>query len=333
MKILLTGASGYLGSLLIDSWLNDDRVEKIIAVDLKDPKFFDPHHPKVHFIKNNLADLDLEKVLAEFAPIDAVLHAAYLIRTPYFAADRKSQIRSNFVGAENAFKFALRNNVGKLIHFSTVAVYGALPKNNLLRPFTEKDDLNEESIAYGRDKKMIEKDLIELVQKYRSPAEVAVLRIGSVTGPFLTYRAQKRGLQSFFRGFLPFIPITSSESVRQFVHEDDIVSAINFCLFTNFGEKFLTFNLAPQGYLTFKEIAKTLGKRTLPIPQFLTSLVFWCLWHLSLGHVPTPPGVISSYSYPILVDGSKICSYGFRYEFNCLDSFLGLKGKFKNLKS
>lgn len=333
MKILLTGGSGYLGSLLVDSWLEDERVEKIIVVDLEDPKFlFDQNHPKVHFIKANLADLDLEKAAEAFTPVDAVVHAAYLIRTPYFKRDRKFQERSNFLGAENAFKFTLRNNISKLIHFSTVAIYGASPENNLNQPFHEEDDLKEENIAYGRDKKLIERDLEAMASRYRSSTEVFVLRIGSVSGPFGKYVVKKRGLLFFFRGLLPFIPVTGRASARQFVHEDDVISAVNHCLFHSFDLKSNVLNIAPDGYLTFSEIAKILGKWTIFIPRALAALAFFLLWRLSFGKIPTPPGIINSYSFPIIVDGSKITRLGFRYTYTCLDAFLGLKGKFKNLR-
>ena len=333
MKILLTGGSGYIGSQLVYSWLPDDRVEKIIIVDLQKPHFlFDENDPKIHFIKNNLADIDLEKVLEEFTPIDVVVHAAYLIRTPYFKKAIEFQNRSNFVGAENSFRYALRNNIPRLVHFSTVAAYGANPQNNLSQLFKEGDELREVHIKYGVDKKNIEHNLEELVSKYHAGTIVSALRVGSVSGPFGKYVVKKKGLLSFFRGILPFIPVTSGHSARQFVHEDDVVSAVNLCVFGNLENKFNVFNIAPNGYLTFRDIAKFLGKKTLAIPRPIVAFMFFIIWHLSFGKIPTPPSVINSYSFPIIVDGSKICLYGFQYKYSCLEAFASLKGKFSNLK-
>ncbi len=331
MKILLTGASGYLGSQLIASWLEDERVEKIFALDLKDPQFlFEKNHPKIKFLKGNLADLNLEKEIEDFESVDAVLHAAYLIRTPYFKKDRQFQEHSNFKGAENAFRFALRNNIRKLIHFGTVASYGASQTNILTLGLSESQALNEDRIAYGHDKKIIEKNLESLVAQYRARTQAFTLRIGSVSGPFGKDVLQKKGLQKFFRGFIPFIPVLGKNSIRQFVHEDDVVGAVNLCLFGDFDEKHLIFNIAPNEYLSFREIAKILGKKTIHLPKFLGELAFSLVWHLSLGKVPTPPGTINSYTYPILVDGAKITRYGFRYNYTCIDAFLGLKGKFSS---
>lgn len=332
MKILLTGASGYLGSQLMDLWLSDARVEKIFAIDLKDPKFlFEKNHPKIQFLKKNIADLDFEKELADFGPLDAVVHAAYLIRTPYF--DRKSHLRSNIFGAENIFKFTLSNRIPKLIHFSTVAIYGAHQENSLDRPFEESDAIKEAEIAYGKDKGEIEKILQDLDRKYehQSETEISVLRIGSVSGPFGKFVVGKRGLQSFFRGFLPFLPVVGEKSARQFVHEDDIIAAVNFCLFQKSEIRYNVFNLAPSGFLTFREIAKVLDKKVFKIPKFLARAVFWLSWHLSFGRIPTPPGVVNSYAYPIIVDGLGICSRGFQYAYTGRDAFLALKGRYSQL--
>ncbi len=328
MTILLTGASGYLGSLLMELWLQDERVQKIIAIDLKEPQFiFSENHPKVHFIKKNIKDLDLEKELGLFFPIDVVAHAAYIIRTPFFKKDLEYQKASNFESAENIFKFAFRNNIPKLIHFSTVAVYGAKKINRLDQPFSETAPLSEDKIAYGQDKKIIELKLEELYSKYKPQTQVSVLRIGSVAGPFGKNIVKKSGLQSFFRGFLPFIPVVSRVSARQFIHEDDIVRSVNFCAEANLIEKYTVFNLAPQGYLTFTEIAKILGKTPFHFPRFLARFFFWLVWYLSFGKIPTPPHVVNSYSFPIIVDGTKINQAGLNYIYTGLDAFLALKGK------
>lgn len=334
MRILLTGASGYLGNQLMASWLADPEVEKIIAIDLKDPgPLFTRENTKIHFIKANIADLDLDKELEGFLPIDVVAHAAYLIRTPYFKKNKDFQRHSNFKGAENIFRFALRNKVGRLIHFSSVAVYGAEKGNTLGRPFQESDAMREEAIQYGKDKKLIEKELEKLIPEYHVPTKVFILRIGSVTGPFGKI-VKKEGLLRFFRSFLPFIPVTNKNSARQFIHEDDLIDAVRHCSTAeSFSNNFYRFNLAPSGFITFKEAAKYLGKKILPVPHFVARIFFFFVWHLSLGKIPVPPGVIKSYSFPIVVDGSKITSSGFNYQYSCLDALLAIKGRFKDLTS
>lgn len=329
MRIFITGASGYIGSQLVYSWLEDKSVEKIIALDIKEPKFlWQESHPKVHFVQENLADTDLSHEFEHWGPIDVVVHAAYFIRTPYFRKAHLYQTRSNIEGAENIFEFAFKNEVKKLIHFGTVASYGARKENSLNHRFKESDALKEEAIAYGRDKKLIEEKLATIFNKYEPKTETVVLRVGSVSGPFLESVVKKTGLLWFLKSGLPIVPTTSEKSARQYVHEDDVVGAVNFCLNHSFGARISTLNLAADCFFTFEDIAKILKKASLKIPHPLAKLAFSFLWHLSLGKIPTPPGTINSYSYPILVDGSKITKLGFEYHYNCTDALLANKGKF-----
>lgn len=329
MKILLTGASGYIGSQLVSSWLEDKNIEKIIAIDVQKPRFlWSESHPKIHFIQKNLADIDLNQEVGSLSPIDVVVHAAYFIRTPYFKKDLEYQEHSNFHGAENIFNFSFKNEVKKIVHFSTVAVYGAHAKNELSHLFTEESETRENTIAYGRDKRIIEEKLVKIFEEHHPKTEVICLRVGSVSGPFLQNIVKKTGLLSFMKGFIPFLPITNEKSARQYVHEDDVVSAVNFWLTHQTDPKIIPLNLASSGFFTFEEIAKILKKKTLKIPHALARIFFFLTWHLSFGKIPTPPGVINSYSYPIIVDGTKITKFGFVYKYNSTDALLAAKGKF-----
>lgn len=330
MKIFITGASGYIGSLLINSWLGNPEIEKIIALDVKSPRFlWNENNPKIYFIQKNLADVNLEEELKSFTPVDVAIHAAYFIHTPYFTKALIYQQHSNFDGAKNIFEFCFKNNIKKIIHFGTVASYGARPENSLEKKFEEFDSLKEEAIAYGRDKKVIEENLGQIFENRKPLTEAIIIRLGSVSGPFLINTVKKIGLLSFFRGLSPFIPITGELSARQYIHEDDVVSAINFLIAKESSQtKINIYNLAADCYLTFREISSRLKKKTIKIPFSFANLVFKVFWNLSCGLVPTPPNVINSYTFPIIVDNSKLVSAGFKYKFNCQESLLGSAGKF-----
>lgn len=319
MNIILTGSSGYIGTLLLTSWLNNPKVKRIIAIDSVRPKFLSAlGHPRIQFIQKDLADVNFDEIREK---IDAVVHAAYLIRKPYFQNAAKAQERSNFSGAENIFSFAFKNNISKLIHFSSVAVYGATSRNTLGCKFRESDPVAETKIAYGADKGLIEKNLEKALRVRNPKTQVITFRPGSISGPFYKNMVRKSGLQSYLKAF-PIIPITSNVGARQFVHESDVVHAVNFCLEKKLKEKHSVFNLVPQDHLTFKDIAKLLNKAVVKIPLSLARLSFNLMWHLSLGKIPSAPGTINSYSYPILADGSKISTLGFKYRYSSKDTFL-----------
>jgi UDP-glucose 4-epimerase len=330
MTILLTGSSGYIGSLLLDSWVNNPDINKIIAIDSKPPRFLPRNaHPKIHFIQKNIAHLDLEKELGSHHSIDAVVHTAYIIKTSYSKSATKLQNEANFSGLENILKFSLQHKIPKFIHFGTVASYGANPENSIKEPFSESAPLRENTIKYGSDKKNIEKLISQILTSQNSNSTlVTIFRIGSVSGPFLQNVVKKTGLMSFFRGAFPFIPIVNNESARQYIHEEDVVGAVNFILHHEAKESLTIFNLAAPEIFTFREIAQLLNKKIIKIPFWLAKLSFYFLWHLSLGKIPTPPGVINSYAYPIVVDGKKINQFGYSYNYSGKEALLASAGKF-----
>ena len=109
MKIFITGASGYIGGMLVDRFLEDKKVEKIIALDMNPPGGKKPGG-KVSYITHNLGDAGWEeKVLAHGIP-DVVIHCAYVIREGY-GKKREWQIKSNITAADRVFDFIFKNKI------------------------------------------------------------------------------------------------------------------------------------------------------------------------------------------------------------------------------
>ncbi len=329
MRLVLTGAGGYLGRMLLDSWCDDERVSSIIAIDRR-PLALLPttvKHEKITFICGDLTSIDFETACGR-ERLDAVVHTAYDIRTPYWPGAQRRHEQTNRLAAERVFRFAFKRNVSKLIHCSTIAAYGARPDNDPARPLTETAPLQEQTFAYGSHKRLIEDKLRQLVSSQPGKTETVILRIASVTGPLAQRLSSKRGLITLLKGLLPFVPITNDLALRQYLHEDDLVSAINFCLWRQLGTPLTIYNVAPDCHLTFVQIARRLRKRVVRIPYQLARLAFALAWYLSLGKIPTAPGSINSYTYPIRVDGSALVRDGFHYQYACEDAFLASRGKY-----
>jgi nucleoside-diphosphate-sugar epimerase len=121
---------------------------------------------------------------------------------------------------------------------------------------------------------------------------------------------------------LPVVPQVSERWARQFVHEDDLVRAIELLLRAPLPESYAIFNLAPSDYLTATDIAESLGKRAVKVPAWLLNASLQLLWHVSRGRMPTPPGLINFLRYPINLDGTKITALGFQYRHTSRQTFL-----------
>ncbi len=315
MKIFITGASGYIGGMLAERFLENPLVEGVIALDMKPPPArFPLKHPKLSWIDYNLGDSGWEeKVLKIFTP-DVIVHAAYVIRQGY-GTKRAWQIKSNITAAERGFNFAFQNKIKRLIHFSTVASYGALRTNTTEKLFREEDPFREAKYLYGVDKKVIEEKLQALYAKANPATQVLVVRPCAITGPRGQFMFRRFGLLFIKKG-LPFIPLTGKDSARQFVHEDDIFEAIQFMVKDGIPGAYEVFNLASPDLFLLKNMAREIGKISVRIPMILGKLTFGFLWHITRGKIPTVPAGINSYTYPIIVDGSKITRLGFKYNYS-----------------
>jgi nucleoside-diphosphate-sugar epimerase len=129
-----------------------------------------------------------------------------------------------------------------------------------------------------------------------------------------------------------FMPVTPSWA-RQFIHEDDVTSIVEFLALGTFGGEYEIFNICPPGeIITGKEFASFVGKKPLFLDPGIIKVLFAFFWNFTLGTVPTAPGSWKTYSYPICVTGEKISKlYGYSYSYDVREAFLTKEGEGNSL--
>lgn len=323
MRILVTGTAGYVGSLLAERFLADPQVTHVVATDRR-PRHEDSitRGPKLTEIQGRLEDRDFVESWKEHGPFDAVVHAAFGVRAGYGGRAREVE-HANIEGCRNVFDFCFTHGIARLIYFSSASVYGAFPGNTLDHFFDEEEPLREETYPYGAQKRATEILLREMHEASGGDTRVIIVRPCSITGPrFLAEPTKKITLVAFLTKLLPLIPEVSAEWSRQYIHEEDLFLATRLLLTTDQGTAFDSYNLAPHDYLTARDIAAALGKRTIRLPAWFVDKVMFVLWHASQGRVPTPTGSIEFYKYPINLDGRKITRLGFAYRYSSQECLL-----------
>ena len=162
-KILLTGATGYIGShtcveviaagwtpIIVDNLCNSssaviDRIERITG-------------RRPHFIKADVRDREaLDRVFAEHA-IDAVVHFAGLKSVGESVAEPLHYYDNNVVGTMVLIDVMRRHDVRRIVFSSSATVYGIAEK----MPLTEDSPLAPIN-PYGRSKLMVEQILSDVV--------------------------------------------------------------------------------------------------------------------------------------------------------------------------
>lgn len=345
--LFITGGAGYVGAMLCDQFAGRDDVEKIITLD-KEPETEmtskHPHKDKIVYLEANTSDDSwIEKVKA-YNP-DVVVHTAWQIRHMY--GDEKTEWKWNIDGTDKIFDFVFSvPSVKKLIHFSTVASYGAFPDNSLEHFYKEEEGFRKSGYLYAEEKRISEEHLEKRYKEAVSSGwdgQVFIVRPAAITGPRGRYDRIRFGLQSALsgnlkRGFVnnivmlltSYVPVTP-KWLRQYIHEDDVTDIVALFSFNDLVGTYEVFNISPPGDVVLgKDMAKAVGKKTIPIYPWMARITFFFFWHVTRGKIPTSPGSWRGYSYPIAVDGSKLSKqYGYTYKFPSKEAFVKNEGRYK----
>lgn len=340
--IFITGSSGYVGEMLVDQFSKREDVKQIIGVDIVKPSDLTNKNPKLVYIQSNLGDFDWQDEVKKYQP-EIIVHTAWQIRE---MRDKKMQYKLNIQGSDNVFDFVFSNTfVKKLIHFSTVASYGAFSDNKIDKLFIEEDSFRKTDYFYAEEKRIAEEHLNEKrLQNNSNSPQIYIIRPAAITGPRGRYMRIRFGLQSALSGQLKgsksfwyslisalvsFTPVTKNWC-RQFVHEDDINDIVELLSFNDMPSDFEIFNATPPGPVVLGEdMAKAVNKKSIRVHPRIIQFAFFVMRNISFGKIPTSKGGWKSYSYPIAVDGSKISKkYGYQYKMNSLDAFTKIEGRY-----
>lgn len=340
--LFITGGAGYVGAMLCEQFSHRADVEKIIALDKEPMPDMLSGNPKIEWITANTADGSWQEKVALFHP-DIVIHTAWQIRMLY--GHDETTWKWNVDGSQAVFDFAFsEDSVERLIHFSTASIYGAYATNTFEHLFKESEPLREREYLYGVEKAAAEEALNATVAASGGNGpKVAVVRPAAITGPRGRFMRIRFGLQSALSGQLKggvyglvsalvsLVPATKGW-VRQFIHEDDVADIVAMLSFDEWkGERKEVFNITPTGRPVFApDMARAVGKKVLPIQPWMARIAYFFFWHLTRGKIPTAPGSWRFYSYPIVMDGSKLMKvWGYRYRHESLNAFVSTEGRYE----
>lgn len=152
MNILVTGAAGYIGSVLIQKLVIDGNT--VLALDNLDHGHREAIHGRATFLHADLCDSEKLNEIFEHNKIDAVMHLAALALVGESMLLPGRYFHNNLFSGINLLNTMVRFGVDKLIFSSSAAVYG----NVEINPIPENYPPNPVN-PYGETKLIFEKIL------------------------------------------------------------------------------------------------------------------------------------------------------------------------------
>ncbi len=249
MKVAVTGAAGYLASVLIPKLQALPAVESILALDVRAPEGEAARASKLRFEIADVRKADLARL---FAGVDAVIHLAFVVMP---IADEDAVLAINVAGSERVFAAVARAGVRQLIYASSVAAYGffddrALPLDETVPPRDDEDHY------YAHTKYLVEAAL-DRFERAHPEVAVARMRPGAFLGPGI-----KNLLGAVLRG--PLLVDLGGMPPVQYAWDEDVADGFILALERRARG---AFNLAGEGAVSNAEMSRLLGRRLVSVPR------------------------------------------------------------------
>lgn len=276
MKILVTGATGFVGNCLLPELQKAFPNAELTAFVLPDDTFKESlsKHKKLSIIEGNITD---RKVIQDAVKGHShVVHLAGFIS--YWNRDREKLMAVNKVGVENIAEGCLKHHISKLIHISSVGAYGF---NKDGRFADEETPFNWPNYFGYMVSKYEGQKIVEHAIKDKG-LKAVILNPASIMGPGdpnlstphnqLYHRIYNGPLIGCFSGGLAVVDVR------------DLVKIIIKSLDSDrYGENYLIVGANVKYTDVVKAIARHAGKKAypFPVPSFLLTFLGTCLELLS----------------------------------------------------
>lgn len=248
MKILVTGACGFIGSHLTEALLA--KGYEVLGLDLYNSQgsrgwLQGIEHENLDLVLGDVRDAAF--VAEHMANCDGVIHMAALISIPYSYEAPESYIQTNVIGTLNVLQAARRPQIKKVVCISTSEVYGSAQYT----PMDEGHPLVAQS-PYAASKIAADQLALSFYRSFGLPVTIA--RPFNTYGPRQSTRAVIPSIISQMPGR---VCVGSVTPIRDFMHVSDTVAGIIACY--EHGEDGEIYNLGTGAETSIEDLLDLLG--------------------------------------------------------------------------
>jgi UDP-glucose 4-epimerase len=295
MRVVVTGASGNVGTSLIAALAADARVSEIVGIARRRPSL---QNPRTAWVQADVVTAPLTEL---FRGADAVVHLAWLIQP---SRDEATLEAVNVRGTRRVFDAAAAAGVGALVYASSVGAYSAGLSDRAVDESWPTDGVP--TSFYSRHKAAAERALDEVESAHPD------LRVVRLRPALIFKREAASGIRRLFAGpllpsplvrpgLLPLLPLPAGLRV-QGVHSADVGEAYRLAATDERARG--AYNVAADPVLDAATLGRALGARPVRVPVGAVRAAADLSWRLRLQ--PTPAGWLDMGMSVPLMDSGRI---------------------------
>lgn len=309
MRVVVVGATGNVGSSVVEVLAADDQVDSIVGIARRLPTW---QPPKTTWVQADIARDDLDR---QFAGADAVIQLAWIFQPTH---DELATWRNNVLGSIRVFDAVARSGVPVLVYASSVGAYSPGPDDGGVDESWPTHALP--TAAYGREKSYLER-VLDGFERDHADIRVVRMRPG-----FIFKREAATEQRRLFGGplvptslirpaLLPVFPDLPGLRL-QALHSRDAAEAYRLAITRPVHG---AFNLAAEPVLDARTLGEILDARPIKLPLLPIRAAVAAAWNLHL--LPASPTLVDlALSLPVMDTARARSELGWTPTISSLDT-------------
>jgi nucleoside-diphosphate-sugar epimerase len=293
MRVVVTGATGNVGTSVVRALAGDPAIDEIVGLARRRPRVA---MAKTRWVEADVLDDDLAR---HFEGAGAVIHLAWLIQP---SRDREVTHAVNVAGSANVFSAAAAAGVPRLVVASSVGAYSkghkdravdeGWPTGGIPTSFYSRDKADQERLLDEHESRHPEAAVVRLRPGLIFKGEAATEIRRLFAGPFLVNALVRPRL-------IPAVPDLARLRF-QAVHTSDVAEAYRLAVVSDVSGPF---NIAAEPVLDPPVLAELLQARRIKLSPAALRRAADLTWRMRLQ--PTPAGWVDLALGVPLMDTSR----------------------------